>query len=285
MKLNISNIILKVKAYYKKLTSDIRTISPKPLIIFLSVQTLVFLIAFFIFGLVPVQREVKSISMNFENKISSNSKNLSKTNTELINKILTSEHHEAFLKSNIQLSKTDSISLLIDLKDSIAVLTFKGVSLFESKITKISFNKGLRKLPMFLLDSLYSGPFQVAEEIASIEKFPIVIKKAPKDTLEANLVNAAPVLPKQSDVFYFFDFGNSFVLEIGQHEQELVGSKSSYRSYKRSKSRWLRKENINALINTEHRGYTYSLSIEIPREDARSIYRALPIKPFVVVRY
>jgi hypothetical protein len=223
--------------------------------------------------------------MNFENKISSNSKNLSKTNTELINKILTSEHHEAFLKSNIQLSKTDSISLLIDLKDSIAVLTFKGVSLFESKITKISFNKGLRELPMFLLDSLYSGPFQVEEEISSIEKFPIVVKKAPKDTLEANLINAAPVLPKQSDVFCFFSLGNSFVVEIGQHEEDLVGSQSSYRTYRKAKSKWLRKENINSLIAPENRGYIYSLSIEMPREDARSIYRALPIKPFVVVRY
>ncbi|PKP39753.1 MAG: hypothetical protein CVT98_00645 [Bacteroidetes bacterium HGW-Bacteroidetes-15] len=285
MNLNISNILLKFKSCCVKLASGFRNISPKSVIIFFSLQVIVLLIAFIIFGLLPVQREVKSISRYFEETTTPSSSDLSKSKIDLIQKIMASEHHEAFLKSNILLSKTDSISLLIDLKDSIAMLTFKGVSLFESKITKITFNKGLQKLPLFLLDSLYSGPSQVAEEISSIEKFPIVVKKAPKDTSEANLINAAPVLPKQSDVFYLFAFENSMAVEIIQHEEDLVGSHSSYRNYRKAKSKWLRKKNVNALVNKEQRGYTYWLTIEIPREDARSIYRALPIKPFVVVRY
>jgi hypothetical protein len=238
-----------------------------------------------VFGLLPVQREVKSISKFFKSRQSLSHIELSKSNSELVQKILTSEHHEAFLKSNIQLSKTDSIALLIDLKDSLAILTYKGVSLFESRITNITFNKGLTKLPLFLLDSLYSGPFQVAEEISSIEKFPIVVKKAPKDTLEANLVNAAPVLPTQSDVFCFFSFENNLVLEIDQQEENLVGSRKSYRNHRKAKSQWFKAKNIDFLTKTEQKGYIYKLSIKIPREDARSIYRALPIKPFVVVRY
>lgn len=285
MKLSISNTLLKVKALLFKATSTISMIPAKSVVLFMSLQLAVFILAFILFGLLPVQREVRSISKYFDNKSYSSTNNLSKSKAELIQKILTTEHHEAFLKSKVLLSNTDSISLLIDLSDSIAMLTFKGVSLFESNITSISFNNGLRKLPLFLLDSLYSGPFQVEEEISSIEKFPIVFKKAPKDTLEANVINSAPVLPKQSDVFYLFAFENSMVVEITQQEKDLVGSRSSFRSYRKEKSKWLRETNINALINKEQKGYTYFLSIEIPREDARSIYRALPIKPYVVIRY
>ncbi|MDD2279630.1 MAG: hypothetical protein PHD06_05775 [Bacteroidales bacterium] len=285
MSMQISSILLKVKAISFKLKSAISTIPLKSVIIFFILQLAVLSVAFVVFGVLPVHREVKSISNFLESKPLQDKQELTKSNSELVRKILGSEHHEAFLKSNILLSKSDSISLLIDLKDSLAILTFKGVSLFETKITSISFNKGLKKLPLFLLDSLYSGPFVATEEISSIEKFPIVIKKAPKDTLEANLLNAAPILPRQSDVFYLFAFENSMTVEIVQQEKNIVGSRSSFRNYKKAKSKWFRNRNLNFLVKADQKGYTYQLSIKIPREDARSIYRALPIKPVVVVRY
>jgi hypothetical protein len=121
--------------------------------------------------------------------------------------------------------------------------------------------------------------------LSSIEKFPIVVKKAPKDSIEANLANKAPELPKYSDVFWFFTFSNNLTIEILQAEETLIGSHSAYKRYQRDKSKWLRRKDLEALTQPDQRGYTYQLSIEIPREDARSIYRALPIHPVVLVRY
>jgi len=260
-------------------------ISKKAIVIFLTVQVVIALIAFILFGLIPVNREYRTVSGKLEAKYSGSKSVISKNTYSLIKHERISEHHEAYLRSTLKLAKTDSIALLIDLKDSFAFLSLKGVYLFQSKISRIYINKGLKKLPDFLRDSLCSGPMIVEEDISSIEKFPIVVKKAPKDTTEANQAGSAPVLPIQNDVFILLTFGNSMVIEIVQQENELAGTRHAYRVYKKLYKRWFFSKNFHSLFNSEKRGYIYHITLEIPREDARSIYRALPIKPFVVVRY
>jgi hypothetical protein len=285
MKFDFNSILQKLSKAYSITVGIISKAPLKLIALFVVIQLAVVLIAFLVFGLMPVNREVNLISGYVEDKPTSNVNELWAAKTQQIKKVRELHHHEAFLTSTLQLSKIDSISLLIDLSDSIAILTFKGVKLFETKILSIDFNKGLKKLPLSLRDSLYSGPMMVVSEISSLEKFPIVIKKAPKDTTEANILNSAPQMPKQHDVFYQFDFGNNMLIEIKQHENELIGTAKDYRNYTKARKRKNFEKNISALTNKNVRGYTYSLTIELAREDARSIYRALPVKPFVVVRY
>ncbi|OFY44244.1 MAG: hypothetical protein A2X18_01130 [Bacteroidetes bacterium GWF2_40_14] len=258
-------------------------ISKKTIVVFLVIQVAIALLAFILFGLIPAHSEAGKISAIAELKSGGTDKELPKETLNLIKEVRASEHHEAYLRSTLKLSRTDSIALFIDLNDSLAFLSLKGVYLFQSKISKIKINKGLKKLPYFLRDSLYSGPIQVIEEISSIEKFPIVVKKAPKDTAEAN--QSAPALPIQNDVYVMFSFSNNMVIEIDQEEDELAGTRRAYRQYKRQYRRWFLSENISALFDPDRSGYIYHITIELPREDARSIYRALPLKPFVVVRY
>ncbi|PKP06968.1 MAG: hypothetical protein CVU10_05260 [Bacteroidetes bacterium HGW-Bacteroidetes-5] len=256
----------------------------KAVVVFVVMLILLSAISFILFGLYPVRREVKNISGYIESKPLNNDSNLSPELRSLIDEIRTKEHYAAFLNTTLKHSKGDSIALFIDLRDSLAILSFKGVSLFESKISGIKINSGLKKLPHFFRDSLYSGPMEVSEEISSIEKFPIVVKKAPKDTIEANQASA-PVLPVQYDVFLAFSFDNNMVIQIDQQEEDLIGTKQDFRKYRRQYSRWFRNKNLDALKSSSERGYIYHLAIELPREDARSIYRALPLKPAVVIRY
>jgi len=258
-------------------------ISKKSIIVFIAIQVAIALLAFILFGLVPAHREAGKIKAVADLKSGGANAELPKETLNLIEEVRRSEHHEAYLRSTLKLSRKDSIALFIDLNDSIAFLSLKGVYLYQSKISKIKINKGLKKLPYFLRDSLYSGPLQVVEEVSSIEKFPIVVKKAPKDTTEAN--QSAPSLPIQNDVFVMFSFSNNMVIEIDQEEEELAGTRSAYRQYKRHYRRWFMSESISSLFDQERSGYIYHITIKLPREDARSIYRALPLKPFVVVRY
>ncbi len=260
-------------------------ISKKSIIIFGSVQLIVAILSFILFGLIPVHKEVSSISKKIAAKSEVTNTQADKQKKILLDQIRSIEHHEAYLKSTLKLSRTDSISLLFDLSDSLVFLSLKGVYLFQSKISKIEISNGLKKLPYFLRDSLYSGPLKVEQDISSIEKFPIVVKKAPKDTTEASQAGTAPTLPIQNDVFVLLSFGNNMVIEIAQQEKELAGTAKAYRQYKRQYSKFYRSKNFHSLFNSQNSGYTYRFRIEIPREDARSIYRALPIKPYVVVRY
>lgn len=282
-------ILLPIQIYLKHTGDYIKKVVDKvnfrALFLFIALQIVVAAATFIFFGLLPVQKETKKVSAYVNSKNDTLKMELSKSKVEQISKIRSAEHLEAVLRANLSLSKTDSIALLIDLKDSLAVLSFKGIALFESKISFIQKNNGLKRLPTLLRDSLFSGPMLVREEIVTIEKFPIVIKKAPKDTTEANLASAAPVLPTQSDVFIFFAFDKNIIVEIRQQETDLVGSHKSIRQYRNQKANWIREKNINSLAHPENPSYFYCIEIEVPREDARSIYRALPIKPYVVVRY
>lgn len=262
-------------------------ISKKGLIIFSVSQVVVFLAIFILFHFIPVARESREVSKMVQTREVIGDAKKSKVPKEiskLIDTIRINEHHEAFLKNSLKLSKIDSISLLIDLRDSLAILSLKGVSIFESKISKIDINKGLKKLPYFLRDSLYSGPLQATEDLSSIEKFPIVVKKAPKDNSNVT-TETAPTLPKQYDVYVLMALENNMALEINQQENELVGKKSVYRKQRRQLKRWFFAKNIKSAFNSSQKGYIYHLKIEIPREDAGAIYRALPIKPSVLIRY
>jgi len=256
----------------------------KTVIAFVVFLVILTTLSFVFFGLYPVRREVKNISGYIDTKPHNSDTKLSPEMKKLINEVRAKEHYAAFLNTTLKQSKGDSIALFIDLRDSLAILSYKGVSLFESKISSIKINSGLKKLPHFFRDSLYSGPMVVKEELSSIEKFPIVVKKAPKDTIEANLASA-PVLPVQYDVFLTLSFDNNMVIQIDQQEEDLIGTKKEYRRYWHQYSRWFRNKNLNALKSSRERGYIYHLAIELPREDARSIYRALPLKPAVVIRY
>jgi hypothetical protein len=281
----MKNIKERIKSFANSLFVCVGRVSIKNLILFVSLQLLILFIAFIFFGWLPVHREAKKISSYLNAPTGDTINKLLESKIELISKIYNTEHLESILKANLSLSKTDSIALLIDLKDSLAILSFKGIAIFESKITNFELNKGLIKMPTFLRDSLFSGPIMVKEELSSIEKFPIVVKKAPKDTTEANLLSTAPTLPTQSDVFFLFAFERNIIIEIKQHETELVGSAAKYRQYKNQRGKWIQQKNVATLKNSENPSYLYALTIEIAREDARSIYRALPIKPYILVRY
>jgi len=257
----------------------------RAIIIYTLFLVILIVVSFVVFGLYPVKREVTHISGYIDSQSENINGYLTSDIKNMISEIREKEHLAAFLNTTLKLSKGDSIAFFIDLKDSLAILSFKGVSLFQTKISHIEINSGLRKLPYFFRDSLYSGPMEVREEISSIEKFPVVVKKAPKDTVEANMASAAPAPPTQNDVFIAFWFDNNLIIEMNQQEEELVGTKKELREYKRDLSGWIRAKNTKALLNKEERGYIYHLTIEVPRDDARSIYRALPLKPAVVVRY
>ncbi len=151
-------------------------ISKKSIIIFGSVQLIVAILSFILFGLIPVHKEVSSISKKIAAKSEVTNTQADKQKKILLDQIRSIEHHEAYLKSTLKLSRTDSISLLFDLSDSLVFLSLKGVYLFQSKISKIEISNGLKKLPYFLRDSLYSGPLKVEQDISSIEKFQLLLK-------------------------------------------------------------------------------------------------------------
>jgi len=274
---------MNLKKNFIRILDTLRSIPSKFYIITMGIQFLLISIIVIIFGLVPVKREINKIGKIVSD--SSNIKQRVETKTELLNRYLLAKHHESVLSNTIELAKADSIALIIDLQDSVVKISFKGVDLQVSRITEIIKNSGLRKMPFLMLDSLFSGPFYIEKDFSSIEKFPIVVKKAPKDTIEAEQLNKAPELPKQSDVFFFFIVNEHFIIEVAQNENELIGNPKVVKQYRKKKRDWIRQRNIDQIKDSQNPNYIYQLTVKIPREEARSIYRALPVYPVVLIRH
>lgn len=232
-------------------------------------------LSFLLFGIIPAKKYMRQMELNGYMREQSQ---ISPTLRELMNEAADARNLNSYLKNLLALSRTDSIYVIADLRDSVIKLGLKGVILYESKILEIKLNAGLKNLPLPVKDSLFSSPLQIIDEVVSIEKFPIVVKRAPKDTSEANRAETAPMLPVQNDVFMIFNTDNNLVIEIGQQEKSLAGAAKDYRKFRKKRNEFNRK-----IYRREE--YTYRIIIKVSREDARTIYRALPANPYLLVNW
>ena len=118
-----------LREHLNNLKGMIRNVPLKLFVVFFLLQLLIVLLAFIVIGLIPVSREVKQLSAKISNQTLTSDDDTVSHIGLIINEIRNKEHYEAFLKAKLKLAKADSISLFIDLNDSLVYLKFKGVYL------------------------------------------------------------------------------------------------------------------------------------------------------------
>lgn len=278
LKQNLQKVSLFILSFFGK-------INVKYLIYFIAIQFVIILIAFVTFGLLLAIKEVDRFTSMVDSSqlnIMNGADSAQLASYELLVETL---RHEDFLKAQHQLAKSDSIYLVVNLLDSTATLLVKGVTLLEIKISRYEVSKGLKKLPEFQYKRIFSEPLHSSHDYSTIEKFPIVIKKAPRDTTEAQLTEKAPEPPALLDVYFWLEFNENIFLEVRQSENELAGPAKLVRQYNRQKRKKMLSRNFDIITGKSLYFHDYSIKIEIPREEARSLYRALPVKPHVIIRF
>ncbi|MUP37757.1 hypothetical protein [Labilibaculum euxinus] len=190
---------------------------------------------------------------------------------------------KVFLETRFQMSKADSISLSINLKDSILQLELKGVVINSTKITDFEVDQFLYQLKPATYQHLFGTQLRVKSYLSTISKAPIVVKKAPKDTTEAQASNVKIESLKPEVVHWMLTLDKEIVLKIEGSDQ-----------YSRSdwwigRKFWF-KEDMNSLKNLKETirfkvpEYYPVIRLVISESEAKAIYRALPAKPFVGIR-
>ncbi|MBN2174045.1 MAG: hypothetical protein JW731_07935 [Bacteroidales bacterium] len=189
---------------------------------------------------------------------------------------------EAFLKSRLTLSSLDSISLVINLKDSLATLEIKGVVIYSVKIEKINQSLIFNKMDPRLRLLEFTDPMQVSGVFSTIPKEQYMVKNAPADT--SDLQSALPVIDTviTDAVCYIFYFENGLQFEIRQLE---APSGKVLRQYDRHNKRKEIFKIAGDLLRFKIPDYRPQISIEIRGVNARTIFRALPVKPAVVLKF
>jgi hypothetical protein len=189
---------------------------------------------------------------------------------------------KAFLQSRVTMAESDSIYLTINLPDSIVNLEINGVSVHKAYIERINVSKMYKGGNDYVILSMLSYPLTIRRNFASIEKEPLMIKIAPKDTSEY----VPDIIPDTADyepVRFIMEMENGTRVCIYQNEKlrSLDGIRffifDLKQRFRCTAGRFVR------IITFRVPEYQPYIKLRIPRSDAKIIYRALPGKGQIAV--
>jgi len=192
---------------------------------------------------------------------------------------------KCYLASLVKLSKEDSIQLVINLYDSIVVLSFKGIILKTIRMDHIRTSPLLNYMPLMHYTWFFSAPLKIEKQITPLVKEPVIERQAPKDTLEALLNPFQPDTSDQKPVFLILELQYGFRIVF---EQEFTHGTSDYINIISSRLKYLipdYKRHFSDFIHFRQPTYYPKITIKANSKDITSIYRALPEKAYVSVRF
>lgn len=191
---------------------------------------------------------------------------------------------KAFLTARIKMADDDSIGLTINLEDSLIQLENKGVVLRQVKFQEADLSKFFKAFKPVPYVRTFSHPFQITEIEGSIVKNPITVKKAPKDTIEA-AQNVAEIDTSNIEfVEWHLQLDSAFRINIVQSDQALEKVDKPALKYRfRQHYKELRAA-FTDMIHFRKPTYYPEITISIPRNEAKSFFRALPSNGKVVLK-
>jgi hypothetical protein len=194
-------------------------------------------------------------------------------------------NRRAFLLSRLEMTKIDSISMAVSLKDSTVDLVVQGVTIYSARIQSYTVSSVFNKTNPFVLARWLSFPFTVATHYASIPQVPVLYKKAPKDTIEAmNQLEMDPLKDDIDPVSFRLNLDPKLTLSFEQAEKPEKGTTRHIKAYQRQVMALQRREIFEHLLRFEPIEFIPEIHLVIDKKAARVIYRALPINALVAIQ-
>lgn len=190
----------------------------------------------------------------------------------------------AFADAQIETAKSDSIWLLINLADKSASLRVKGVEMHKSDIVKMKVDPFFYGLDPVTYRKLFSEALIVRSDSSTVIKNPIVVKKAPKDTIEAMAQLKVPDSLTYGPAFITFNLDYGIKLVMKQTEKvdsaDVEYGNIFEKNYRREKI-------INNLKRLYKKDVEYvpEIILELPKKEIHSIYRAIPVNAEIVLTF
>lgn len=197
--------------------------------------------------------------------------------------IITKQVNYAFINSQLEASKSDSISLTINFPDSTANLMIKGVTVHSAKIENYKLSGFINAVDEIALYKMLSRPLLVTEHVSTIPKVPLMVKIAPKDTSEYT----PDVVPDTTDidaVNYIFE--TSAGIQLYFYESNPRESSDGMKQFK-----FDFKDRVQSGYGLFKSAFTFKkpkyqpeIRIKLNKRDAKMIYRALPENANIVLK-
>lgn len=192
-------------------------------------------------------------------------------------RLLDLDIRRAYLLSRWELSKGDSISLTLNLRDSVASLEMKGTPIRQCRILRFDVSRALERLQAKgRLHEWSATPFKLQSDLATLPKAPVRVVTAPKDTLEAQARAKEEIPIEKHEVHFTLEFDRNLTLAIVQAQDLTFDGKMRKLSYELKRSWAELKTAVRALQRGELPQHRMLIELELTQEDAKAIYRALP---------
>ncbi|MCA1741347.1 MAG: hypothetical protein LC630_02515 [Bacteroidales bacterium] len=191
---------------------------------------------------------------------------------------------KAFLSSQVRMADSDSIGLLINIRDSVLQLLIKGVPIRSVRIDEYDVSPFFERANQEAVYSMLSSPLTITGMQATFRKDPVQVKIAPRDTSEAK-IDAKPDTTDFEAVFFTLDTDRDIRFYFEQQE-DTVGADRRARFFFDLKDR---ARNTSATMRTfvrlKNPPYTPYVKIWIPKAEAKIIYRAIPREGMIVLTH
>ncbi len=204
---------------------------------------------------------------------------------EDVSKIILLEKENNFEKNSLSLADQDSIYLVINVPSKSIAIEIKGVQVRTATILNVIPDQKLALISHEHLTPWLSDPFVLKKYLGTIPKIPIVVKEAPKDTIEAQLRSSKPLPPDSTIVFTSLFFDRNLILEINQNGEPNERELPIVKAYLDKKTAYSPDEKtIEKILNPGATDHPVTIKLIVSAADARAIYRAIPSKTRLVLK-
>lgn len=179
-------------------------------------------------------------------------------------------------ESLILLSEEDSMHMGVNLADTTVSLYLQGVPVYRIPVTRFSIDPLLKGMPARAYLKTFGRPFPVTDRTATIIREPIVVREAPESQEEAEISAWAPDTLIQQPAFFRLVLDNGIDLVVMQDEV------STFRD-RLVRARFLTGLRLERSVRFFH--YRPRITLQIPAQDVRAFYRALPQCTEVALNY
>lgn len=197
--------------------------------------------------------------------------------------IIAKQVEYAYINAQLEASKSDSISLTLNLLDSTANLMIKGVVVHSAKIENYKLSRFVNAVDEVALYRMLSLPLQVTGHTSTIAKVPLMVKIAPKDTSEYT----PDVVPDTTDidaVNYIFE--TSAGIQLYFYESNPRESADGMKQFK-----FDFRDRVFSGYDLFRSAFTFrkpkyhpEIRIKLNKRDAKMIYRALPENADIILK-
>jgi hypothetical protein len=250
------------------------TVAGKRTVLIPVIIALVFLIYFSVMAFLGPTRKYEALREEFSYK--QNEKNKIDERIFSDSAYLKLLKEKAFYQSRVAMAETDSIYLTIDLPDSTVNLEISGVVVHKAKIKKTDISKILRDGNDYIISTMLSKPFTIKSNLSSIEKEPLMIKMAPKDTSEYQ----PDIMPDTADfepVNFIMELDFGVRILVYQYEKLNPGDRMHLFIFDLRYRFKNTMESLKSIFTFKIPEYYPFIKLRLPRDDAKIIYRALPV--------